>query len=342
MNDPARRVASIRTTMMVVVVIGLVMLISASWWHNQQAQRELVDRLAREKMSDVVSSYFDGVNTMMLTGSMAQRDTLRNKFLEHPGVVDVRLLRGDAIIATFGEGLAHEQASNAGDQQALKGETLLEDWKEAGQRFMKLRSPIKASANYRGTNCLGCHPVPEDTVLGAVTVTYSLHELDQVVAKNTLGTSMVNAILFGGAFLVLAWVLNRLVLARLARMRDTMLAIELDSDLTHRFQVRRRDEVGQLGEALNGMLERFASGLGEVAQTSQELQNASERIASVAVQSADSATEQKAQTSTVATAITQLEAQPRRTVPLNPVQASPPQYCKASPMYLRIFAVPRK
>ena len=45
---------------------------------------------------------------MMLTGTMAQREVLRNKILARPGVIDARIIRGDEVTKVFGPGYAHQ------------------------------------------------------------------------------------------------------------------------------------------------------------------------------------------------------------------------------------------
>ncbi len=72
-----------------------VLLITSAIFINS-SQPSLVTGLANEKVDDVANTYFDGVNTMMLTGTMAQRNILRNKMLEADSVADVTILRSPA------------------------------------------------------------------------------------------------------------------------------------------------------------------------------------------------------------------------------------------------------
>jgi methyl-accepting chemotaxis protein len=127
------------------------------------------------------------------------------------------------------------------------------------------------------------------------------------VSTNLTGNALVNAALFSAGMLVVVVLLHRLVLSRVSRLRDTMRAVESDSDLSVRFEVRRLDEIGQVGLALNAMLERFTAGLQGVAKSAGLLSDASERIAQASARSARAACEQKTQVQSVATAINQLE-----------------------------------
>lgn len=43
------------------------------------SERRLVLEVVEQQTKDAADSYFDSINTMMLTGTMAQRDVLREK-----------------------------------------------------------------------------------------------------------------------------------------------------------------------------------------------------------------------------------------------------------------------
>ncbi len=303
-----RRALSINTVVYLMFTVGFLALVSISTWYTHDAQRGMIDEIVEEKIQDTAYAYFDGVNTMMLTGTMGQRETLRDKLVSNEGVLDVRLIRGEEINKVYGEGLAHEKPQDAADHAALRGEQALVEERRDGARTLTLHWPIKASANYRGTNCLTCHAVSEGTVLGAVTVTYSLAHLDDQIAANTTGTGLINALLFGACILAFGLILRFLILNRIKRLRDTMQAIEGDADLTHRFEVRRLDEIGDTGEALNRMLTRFSAGLVQVVEASSLLGTAANDIDHMAAASAGAAQDQSRQTETVATAMNQMEA----------------------------------
>lgn len=293
--------------MLIFLGLGFALLMVTTTWYNHYTQRSLIDGIGAKQAQDSALSYFDALNSLMLTGSMAQRESLRHKFEAHADLMDVRVVRGPEVQKIYGEGLPHEQPRDALDQRALQGEEILRPGSRDGARVLELFLPLRASADYLGTNCLTCHAVPEGTVLGAVAVTYSLDRLDKEVSTNLTGNALVNAALFSAGMLVVVVLLHRLVLSRVSRLRDTMRAVESDSDLSVRFEVRRLDEIGQVGLALNAMLERFTAGLQGVAKSAGLLSDASERIAQASARSARAACEQKTQVQSVATAINQLE-----------------------------------
>lgn len=304
----SRRVLSIKAIILLLFLWGFVaLLISTTVW-SFWSQRTTFNQYVEQRAEEVASLYFDGLNTLMLTGTMAQRETLRNKVLGRHDLVDLRVVRGEAIKKIYGPGLDHEQPMDGLDQDGLKGIDRVQFSEFQGDRRLTRIIPFVARADYHGTNCQTCHAVPEGTVLGAIRVTYSLASWDRAVFNNTLGTTLINALLFGLGIVFLLMVFNHLVLRRLRQMRDTMNHIEGQSDLTHRLNAGREDEIGLVGKAFNSMLERFSSGLQEVANTTAQLSRSAGQVAELSELSSSNATEQRERTEVMVTAIAELDS----------------------------------
>lgn len=299
---------SIQTKLLLTLIPVFALLLAAIIWQTARSERAMIDEIMVEKAQDAASSYFDGVNTMMLVGATAQRGILRDKILAQHDVTDLRLIRGPALAGAFGPGNPEQVARDELDRRALDGETIIDRSQDTQGRVVTALVPFRASTDYRGTNCLTCHQVPEGTVLGVVRISLSLALLDSQIAANLWLSSGISVVLVILSFVLIHAVLVRLVIRRLGGMGDTMLLIERDADLGHRLTVTCSDEIGQVSQAFNGMLTRFASSLGEVADTTHKLNQAAGQIAQVAGTTAAAARQQRAETDTVATAITELEA----------------------------------
>jgi methyl-accepting chemotaxis protein len=243
-----------------------------------------------DKARDLTLSYFDGVNTMMLTGTMAQQESLREKYLEMPGVREIRLVHAPGTL----DGVSSRTVKPEGEheERGVKGERVAVLDEDEQGRFVTVVTPLPASTNHHGTNCLDCHQVPEGTILGAVRTTYSLDELDAEFRQSALTVAMVNLVLSVIGIGMVVLLLRRIVIQPLLKIRETMLVVERDADLTRRIHLASKDEVGALAQAINRMLEKFSGSLGSVAATSKRLSTAAERVASVSVLTADAAGEQ--------------------------------------------------
>ncbi len=294
------------------IVAGLTLvfltLMIATTWHMTLSERAMAQSLTEQKARDTANSFFDGINTMMLTGTMGQRDVLRQKVLANPDVIETRIIRGTEITKLFGAGNAEQSVKDDFDRRALSGEQIIHSGKDDSGRFVTVVNPIIATSDFRGTNCLSCHTASEGTVLGAVRVTYSLASLDKQIDQNILVSGAINIAMLVFGILVITWLLRHFVTKPLTDMRDRMAAIEADADLSRRLEVRSGDEIGNVASAFNSMLSRFGSSLHEVSETTEQLKGVAGQIADVSSQTTSAAEQQRAETDAVATAVTELES----------------------------------
>jgi len=281
---------SIQSKIVLTISLIFIAVLATSTLMTAKNERALAKEIALEKALGMAQSYFDGINTMMLTGTMDQEASLRNKYLSTPGVRDIRVVHAPGTL----DGVTTKPMppKDALDERATKGEMVsLFDEDENG-RFVTVLTPLPASANHMGTNCLSCHQVAQGTVLGAVRMTYSLNQLDGEFSRNLITVALMNLVLSILGIALVVGLLRRIVILPLSNMRGSMQAIEQNSDLTQRLDASSKDEVGSLAQAINGMLDKFRSSLGLVTETSAQLTSAADRIASASTQTADAANQQ--------------------------------------------------
>src|SRR5690554_2716297 len=245
-------------------------------------EKQLILEVVEQQTQDAADSYFDSINTMMLTGTMAQRDVLRNKILERPGVTDARILRNDKIDSMYGKGFDHQYDVDDLDRQAMQGEQVVHIEKRNGKRLLTVVNPIRAEKDYRGTDCLMCHLVEENSVVGAVRISYSLEELDSQVEQNILFSALIQLLLLIVGLLLMFWMVRKVVISRINSMRCTMEEMARDDDLGRSVEVHARDEIGIMGDAFNRMIGAFRQSLHAVSAASQSIQQVSGQVSGVA------------------------------------------------------------
>ncbi|MEW6312233.1 MAG: methyl-accepting chemotaxis protein, partial [Pseudomonadota bacterium] len=241
-STSASRQMSVQTKINLALLAVLVLIMSASLFVAADAEKKLVLQVVEQQTKDAADSYFDSINTMMLTGTMAQREVLRKKALARPGVIDARIIRGEPVIRTFGPGFDHQAPVDALDRAALTGEAIVKVTKQDdGRRVLTVINPILAHSDYRGTNCLGCHQVPEDSVMGAVRIAYDLDALDQQVNRNLQLLGAVQLVLLLAGIAVMIYTVRRVIISRITDMRHTMEAMTRDEDLSRSVTVGAHD-----------------------------------------------------------------------------------------------------
>jgi methyl-accepting chemotaxis protein len=299
---------SIQTKITVALLLVFVLVLVVSMVFSVRNERAMVEEVILQHTQDTADSYFDAVNIMMITGTLANRDILRKKVMSQPDVVDARIIRSEEINKIFGPGLPEEQVSDDLDRRALSGEKINEISTGEGGRLLTVLNPIRASKDYRGTNCLMCHVVPEGTVLGAVRISYSLSTLDDHISANLWRLGATQMVLFMIGFAIIIYLLRRLIVRPLKNIREVMLQVERNSDLSAEVKgIRSSDEIGALASALNNMLDRFRGSMQEVSGMTHQLKGAAESISRVAESTVSAVNSQRRGTETVVSAMQQVE-----------------------------------
>jgi methyl-accepting chemotaxis protein len=305
---PAFKRMSVQTKINVALLFIFALVLVAALFYSTTHEKGLILDIVKQQTKDAANAYFDSINTMMLTGTMNQREVLRSKVLDRPGMLDARIIRGQPVAKQFGAGDNYEQVVDDLDKRALAGEAI-EFVKDDGDgRVLTVINPIRAEKNFRGTNCMTCHQVPEHTVMGAVRVSYSLKTLDHQVSHNVQVAAIMYVVLFALGLGLIMYVVRRVVIRRIKALHNTIDAIERDEDLSRSIKVEAEDEVGAMGHAFNRMIQKFRHSLQTVASSTDQLTEVSDRVANVAEETLKAVMEQRSETDMVASAMNEMSS----------------------------------
>ncbi|HKM37260.1 MAG TPA: HAMP domain-containing methyl-accepting chemotaxis protein [Thiopseudomonas sp.] len=307
-HPPAKHQMSVQTKINIALLSVFFVVLSASLIFSANNEKKLVLGVVEQQTKGAADSYFDSINTMMLTGTMAQRNVLRDKILARPGVTDARIIRTEAITSVYGAGYDHQAPADELDRRALAGEEIIHISNDQNGRLLTVINPVRAEKNYRGTNCLLCHQVPENSVVGAVRISYSLATLDSQVQRNLWASAGMQLLLLLAGLAVIILIVRRTVIQRINAMRYTMEAIARDDDLSHSVTIGARDEIGAMGWAFNRMIDKFKHSLHAVSGATQQLNDVSDQVAAVADSTLKAVVEQRTETDMVASAMNEMSA----------------------------------
>jgi len=235
------------------------------------SQRALVEDLVQRQTTDLAQSYFDNINTLMLTGGMANREIPRNKLLSREEVLDARILRGKSVTKLYGQGSDYAAPVDELDRRGLAGETLriLRDTEQG--RVLTVVEPLPASNDFRGTDCISCHVSAQGEILGAVRVDYSLEALDAKVNMDLLANVGINSTLMIIGLLVIGALFNRIVSKPLDELAQGMRSMaEGNADYSQRLAVETEDEIGRLAGHFNEAVGKFGQLIRDTQQQNEE------------------------------------------------------------------------
>jgi diguanylate cyclase (GGDEF)-like protein len=209
-----------------------------------------------------------GLTESMINGTIAKRPQFLGRLDGVPGVRAVRVVRGPAVAAQYGPGLAQEVPGAAEMRVLESGEASMATLANGSGRMF--RAIIPYSALEQGApNCLQCHAVPAGTPLGVVTIDISLDEVRQqaMTAVALITLSVFLAVVL--ALLLLRWLLRPLALTARAVQAVTQQAI--GGNFGHRIGERTSDEMGEIADNINRLMDFLEREVGTIRRRVGEL-----------------------------------------------------------------------
>lgn len=194
-----------------------------------------------------------GLTESMINGTIDKRQQFLSRLASVPGVQDVRVVRGPAVVQQFGPGLANESASRKGIEAVLAtGKEVFEVVEADGD--LVFHAVIPYIANDQGVpNCLQCHAVNTGTVLGAVAIDISFSEVRR---QGIIAVVLVSLAVFVAAMVALA-LLRRMMnpLSETAHAVQEVTSQAVGGNFAGRIRQHSTDEVGDIALNINQLME---------------------------------------------------------------------------------------
>lgn len=285
----------------------LILIISA--FSQSEKETALVLDVLEQQAHEQTDTYFDSLNTMMLTGTIGQREMLREKMLENDNVKDIRVIRGQKVNDLYGPGLPSEKANDEFDRRTLAGEIITQVINDGDSATLIVTKPLIASKNYRGTDCTACHNAQEGDILGAVRLEYSLDSFYQKVQDNIIDATIILAIVLISGLALTLFIVRKIILSPIKELTDNMEKASDTQDVTTLIEVKNNDEIGRMVTAFNYMMSNFHHSLTHVLSTAEQLGDISTKLSAASNQTYNSASQQKQETEMIGVSIHDMKTQ---------------------------------
>jgi diguanylate cyclase (GGDEF)-like protein/PAS domain S-box-containing protein len=184
------RFVNLKIWAQLMVAIGVALLIV---WPGVIVWEDHVNRESAIEQARVFSLSMHEVTMIGLTSLMvAENARNRNAFLDRikqlGAIRDVRVLRGRGIINEFGPGKAGDEANpDEFEKQVLQsGKEVIRVESDGNGEYLRAVRPVLSSRNYLGKNCLKCHKVPENELMGVVSMKISLNQVNAVLSQQRI------------------------------------------------------------------------------------------------------------------------------------------------------------
>jgi methyl-accepting chemotaxis protein len=278
------------------------------FWESSVNREAAIDQ-AKEFSQSMHETTLAGLTGMMITGTIGQRDVFLDQIKQLAVIRDLRVIRGEAVTKLFGPGTAKEgQPADTVEQQVLStGHEFSEVQSDDKGEFLRVVRPAKASKNYLGKDCISCHQVPEDTVLGVVSMKISL---DQVISaanvqriKSVFAATILSIPLIAFIYLFIRNVVTAPLDQLVSGLRNIAKG---EGDLTQRLPVRGKDEIGEAASAFNDMMTKISALVRQVSQSASQVSTAARELSGNANQVADGSHRQNDTSSQAAASVDQM------------------------------------
>ena len=249
-------------------------------WQGYVSREAALDQ-ARDFSLSMHNATMAGLTGMMVTGTVGQRDVFLDQVKQLGTIRDVRVLRGDAVIKTFGPGSDKDDSKpDELEKRVLQtGKEIIVVESDSKGEYLRTIRPALALKNSLGKDCTLCHQVPEQTVLGIVSMKVSLDQVNAGLADQRF-KSILAALLTCIPVLMLIYPFIRKVVTQPLEIGVKVARDIAAGDLTQKIEVNSGNEVGELQQALKDMNESLVRIVGQVRVGTETIFTASREIAS--------------------------------------------------------------
>ncbi|NWF36428.1 diguanylate cyclase [Mariprofundus sp. KV] len=198
----------------------------------------------------------------MRTGVISEREMLVKRMSTIPGLVDVRVLRGEPVIHQFGPGIDGEKPKLDMEKRVLATGKWEEDVvRHNDSSIYRITIPYIASSTGE-LNCMQCHDVPEGSINGAVTLGFSLEELER---SELLAIAPIVVLLLMFA-LSLGYFLKRLFrsIVDTAESMKSVVGNAQMGDFSGRISSTTSDEIGDIAHQTNSLMDTLEQSMGKI------------------------------------------------------------------------------
>jgi methyl-accepting chemotaxis protein len=250
-----------------------------------------------------------GLTGMMITGTVGQRDIFLDQIKQLSSIRDLKVVRGENVSKQFGPGTAKDAADiDAIEKQVLtSGQDFSEIQSDGKGDFLRVVRAVKAQKNYLGKDCLMCHQVPEQTVLGVVSMKITLDEVNKAVHAQQLKSFLAAFIVSIPLLAFIYLFIRNFVTIPLDIMVKGLREISSgEGDLTRRLDIRSKDEIGDAANAFNDMMSKFSALVRHVSESASQVSSAARELSGNAGQVAKSSLQQNEKSSSAAASVEEM------------------------------------
>ena len=250
----------------------------------------------------------NGLNMMMIDGvitDQSQRTLFVHKMTDSDRILELRVIRNKPVQDQFGPGLPTEQPVDDFDKDVLQSGQMRSKLLELnGKSSIRVVVPFIARKNFRGTNCLSCHQVPEGAVNGAASITLDLSREYAQLSQAKYSLWGILIIVQFVLYFLIQWLIN-LIIRPAYNLQADLKRISA-GDFTGTVQIQNDDEISAIARSVTQVKEELGLLIGNIKFSADHLSSTAQRVAMVSTMTSEGIKAQREETTQASAAVTQM------------------------------------
>jgi methyl-accepting chemotaxis protein len=259
-----------------------------------------------EKIKALADGVINGANMLMLNGIISdvdQRKLFTSKMGSSDNIKSLRIIRNKLVQKQYGPGLPEEQPVADDELRSLaEGKIYFEQRDDLLHGIV----PYAAGKNFRGTNCLTCHDVPEGYINGASVIDIDISEDNASLQKlgwvSVVAIALVQLLLW----IFISIILRKIVSEPVGQMQKAIIEISETGDFTRRIIVSTEDEIGKAARSFNELMGNLQSAFRQLHSGIEQIVSSSQALSTSAQDVADSSTNQSESAASMSATVEQV------------------------------------
>ncbi len=266
----------------------IILFVVTTNWVTDRFEAQIINH-AEHRAEEAADGLINGMNMLMLTGTIsdpANRKLLLGKMSQSRGVRELRIVRGEPVIAQFGPGLPEEQAQDEMDLAALEsGKIEFKRISEPGKPpMLRVVVPFIAQQDFRGTNCLSCHNTIEGSVNGVASVnidlTNDMANLADIKRNLWVGHVILQIVLSVLIYFLVRKLLTDNIALPVKKLQLAMSEIQRNNDLSKRAEVDEQNpDIREMARTFNELLTTLEHATSRLELFAKMFENSGEAVA---------------------------------------------------------------
>lgn len=288
-------------------LILLVVLLLAQRVALEKFEEHVIDG-AVHRAENAADGVLNGLNMLMLNGiaSDAEQRTLfiqKMSMSEH--VQELRVIRNKSLQSQYGMGLPSEQPVDELDHRVMESaqvqSTLL---KQNGNRAVRVVVPYIAKSDFRGTNCLSCHAVPEGSVNGAVSITLDVSKDYAIISNANYVLWISQFVMQVFLYFVIGWVISMIVRPA-HKLQDDLKKLS-KGDFTGKIEIHGDDEIASIAKSALLVNDELGRLISNVKAAATHLADTAKQVSMVSSMTSEGIKAQKDETTHASDSVKQI------------------------------------